>query len=573
MAVTGLEPLVVAVTKAVFAHVATQTVKAALPEDKVRRLLGRDPQQRAFQASLTNAMSAFRGRHPDYAGSLFDQPFLAGAAAPILARCLTGPAPEPEELARAWDKQFGATHESKRSQYIAAAAPVAAEFLELLEQQLRGREEFRLLYGSRDLYETARHTGETAQTLQELSDRLDALLLSIFDLRNKAPGSLVGYWRDSRHDCEAWTTDFVGRGFVFDALDERLRSPDFPSGYVVIRGEPGIGKTALMAQLVKTRGYVHHFNNALEGVRSPKEFLGNACAQLIVRYGLGWRELPLPRATSDSGFLKELLTQAAERAAAEGETPIVIAVDALDEAERQPGANPLYLPRVLPQGVYIVVTSRLQMDYPLQVERRSEDIFIDERDEANTNDVLAYIRNFLDTYRDEMAVPLARWKVGEAEFSDELVRHSEGNFRYLVHVLGDIRDQRPIGKVARLQQLPQGLKAYYQLYWEGMRDQDRERFRRYQKPVVSMLATAHEPVTAEMVTDWVNARSGKHRELSVDEVIEVLVEWWEFLNVEPGDPPTYRIFHASFAEFLDRTVNLTSYRAQATNAPLKQLGW
>ena len=46
------------------------------------------------------------------------------------------------------------------------------------------------------------------------------------------------------------TNGFVGRQFVFDALDAFLSEEK--SGYFVIWGEPGIGKTALMGQLVKT---------------------------------------------------------------------------------------------------------------------------------------------------------------------------------------------------------------------------------------------------------------------------------------------------------------------------------
>ena len=65
-------------------------------------------------------------------------------------------------------------------------------------------------------------------------------------------------------------------------------STDFPSGYIVIHGEPGIGKTAIVGQLVKDRALVHHFNVAPLGIRSPQAFLSNVCAQLIVRYGLDY---------------------------------------------------------------------------------------------------------------------------------------------------------------------------------------------------------------------------------------------------------------------------------------------
>jgi hypothetical protein len=113
------------------------------------------------------------------------------------------------------------------------------------------------------------------------------------------------------------TRGFVGRGWIMQRIDEHLKDREkFPSGYILITGEPGIGKSALLAQLVKECGYFHHFNIALQGIRSPRHFLTNVCAQLIVRYAtsggnVGSQELfPLAgarrllRASLDSGCLQ-----------------------------------------------------------------------------------------------------------------------------------------------------------------------------------------------------------------------------------------------------------------------------
>ena len=81
-----------------------------------------------------------------------------------------------------------------------------------------------------------------------------------------------------------------------------------------------------MCQLVKTRGYVHHFNISLQGITSTADFLGNVCAQLIVRYGLPHAELP-DSALKDSGFLVSLLSEAAAKSAGK---PVVVLVNALD---------------------------------------------------------------------------------------------------------------------------------------------------------------------------------------------------------------------------------------------------
>src|SRR5687767_5817992 len=134
---------------------------------------------------------------------------------------------------------------------------------------------------------------------------------------------------------------FVGREFVFNAIDDFIKSNQ--SGYLVIRGDPGIGKTALLAKLINDHGYIHHFNIALQNIRSIRAFLENICLQLISRYSLPYKSLP-QHATDDSGFLSQCLDEAASM---RQNYPIVIAVDALDESDRMglpSTVNSLYLP-------------------------------------------------------------------------------------------------------------------------------------------------------------------------------------------------------------------------------------
>ena len=172
---------------------------------------------------------------------------------------------------------------------------------------------------------------------------------------------------------------------MFATVDRALGDDDFPSGYIVLHGEPGIGKTAILGQLVKQRAFVHHFNVAPLGIRSPQAFLSNVSAQLIVRYGLDYTSLPA-EATQDGGFLSRLLAEAAEDPA---NHPVVVVVDALDEAEDiglPPGANRLFLPPTLPRGVYFVVSTREEADYRLFTDPR-EDIYLRDDDPRNLEDV------------------------------------------------------------------------------------------------------------------------------------------------------------------------------------------
>jgi AAA ATPase domain len=371
-----------------------------------------------------------------------------------------------------------------------------------------------------------------------------AYLTDIFRLLSDAAAPLATHLRvlDFEQLVKDRTEHFVGRDFIFRAVDELLQDDEFRSGYILIRGEPGIGKTALLAQLVKTRGYVHHFNIAPQGIRSTRTFLANVCAQLIVRYQLDHPTLP-PEATEDSAYLSQLLNEATNKRAGE---PVIVLVDALDEAEDvglAPGANRLYLPQVLPEGVYFVLTSREQIDYRLDVGRR-EDLYLRDDDPQNLADVRAYVRGFLDAHP-EMEGRVAAWKVSGEEFVERITDKSQGNFMYLVHVLDDIRTGTLSPEtIDRIEDLPKGLREYYERHWRTMRDQDQQRFETIYEPILRLLATVREPVAVANVEEWTKIEPARVR--------DVIRDWRPFLNEQP-DPSgekLYRVYHASFQDFL-----------------------
>ena len=394
-----------------------------------------------------------------------------------------------------------------------------------------------------------------------------ASMTSIFRLLATAPAPLTPHLKvlDFERLVDERTRNFVGRDFIFQAVDELLGDPEFPSGYVLIRGEPGIGKTALLSQLVKTRGYVHHFNIAQQNIRSVRVFLENVCAQLIVRYQLAHAMLP-PEASQDSAFLSQLLAEAASEA---GNKPVVVLVDALDEAEDAGLAatvNRLYLPAVLPEKVFFILTSREQIDYRLDVDRR-EDLYVRDDDPQNLNDVRAYVRNFLDAHPGQMTPRIAQWQVSADGFVELLTDRSQGNFMYLVHVLEDIRTGRlSPGTMDNIRDLPKGLRAYYQRHWRTMRAQDQDRFERVYEPVLRILATVREPVTLSAVQEWTSVEYPRIR--------EVIRDWRPFLNEAPAETgePLYRVYHASFQEFLaEEGVGLQPYHERIAMTALRKI--
>jgi hypothetical protein len=391
---------------------------------------------------------------------------------------------------------------------------------------------------------------------------------SVFQVFAQAPPSIRSYMRTEqfRPLIEERTKGFVGREFVFDGIARVLGGGELPSGYVMVLGEPGIGKTAIAASLVVRGGHVHHFNIAPENIRTPRHFLENVCAQLISRYDLDHATMP-PGAGEDSGFLLQLLNEAAERARAAGTLPVVVVVDALDEAEESAAstsANRLFLPRTLPDGVFFVVTSREEADNRLDVDRAAE-IWIRDDDPANRADVAHYVEAFIESRPQAMKTRMQEWGVSHAEFVEDVIGVSEGNFMYLVHVLPEIAGGRlSRATVGGIEGLPRGLRGYYRRHWRDMKDLDPDRFAGMQRPVLCFLAISREPVGLEQLTDWTGLEPG--------DVGSVLDQWREFLNEHSeARPPRYRIYHRSFAEFLDEQENLRWYHEQIAQRALDKI--
>lgn len=340
--------------------------------------------------------------------------------------------------------------------------------------------------------------------------------------------------------------NFVGRRFVFDTLDEFLNEQD--SGYFVIRGVPGIGKSAFMAKLVNDRGYVHHFNIASQNIRSTRAFLENICAQIIACYDLAHKEFP-QNATNDSGFMVQCLSEAAAKRKDKSQK-IVVAIDSLDEADRlglASAVNNLFLPHSLPEGVYIVLTTRPLDDVRLEVARKQVlDLKADSA--GNLQDITEYIEAFLQHPAMQARISTLGYKPDD--FLTALRAKSQGNFMYLYHVLPDIEAGRLIP--SSVDDLPDGLLDYYQRHWRQMRDGKEKEFDTLYEPIVCILGVAQEPVTVQQIATWTK--------LNQRQVKTSIQSWREFLEEEQvGKERRYRIYHVSFQEFLKEQVDLTQF--------------
>jgi hypothetical protein len=265
------------------------------------------------------------------------------------------------------------------------------------------------------------------------------------------------------------------------------------------------------------------------------------CAQLIAAYQLNYPVLP-PRATEDAGFLNTLLAEAAAKMPPGKK--ILIVVDALDEATAEGEANILYLPKSLPQGVYIIATMR-RVRLPLHIDCDQATLDIIHDSHNNLDDIQQYISGFIK--RAGIQAYIAAQQVGSAAFLDRLVEKSEGNFMYLHYVLPAI--ERGVYNDGKIDALPQGLNGYYEDHWRRMGmladPPPRAKIR-----IVYILSEVQKPVTRRLIGQFASGRDFPIDEITVQSVLD---QWDQFLHKQTGSTETcYAVYHTSFREFLYR---------------------
>jgi len=390
---------------------------------------------------------------------------------------------------------------------------------------------------------------------------------TVFVTINQRYPLLSDYAYDVGKTIAAETEWFTGRTFVFEWLETQLRT--LPCGYLRLIADAGLGKTAIAAEVARRYNAVVHFINAAAGITRTDQCLNALAVQLIARYGLRHDHLP-ERAGLDSDFLQTLLQEAAS---VHGDVPILLVIDALDEADTTaPGHNWLHLPQQLPQGVFILLTHR-PGDYLVAVGPQMpqpEPLRINWDDTYQQEDIEVHLRRQAERPELQGALASATLPIAVNIFVDALKSAAEGNFMYLAYVLADIVRREPGFDPLDLQSLPHGLDGYYGQFWAQMEQVKGQEgwaeWRALYRPVIELLGVAGELVTAE----WLAAHTGRDAE----EITErALARWVRFLRAERRDgADVWSIIHRSFADFLAGKVNLPATHRRVAGYYLRAWG-
>ncbi|BAZ81518.1 ATP-binding protein [Sphaerospermopsis kisseleviana CS-549] len=319
--------------------------------------------------------------------------------------------------------------------------------------------------------------------------------------------------------------NFVGREFVFSAINNFLHQYD--RGYFTIIGEPGIGKSAIIAHYVNENPGIVYYNVHISGKNRADEFLSNVCTQLIeIAQAKGIKNIDdnlINSTTENSSFLSLLLQQISDKL--HPEQRLIITIDGCDRIDinnQIRGSNLFYLPRYLPEKVYFILARRpfLADKSGLLIETPSQSLDLSNYPEQNRADIQEYIKKYI--------------KNSSPENINHQLTPDETNFMYVREVLtGNNLDN---------------LIKYYQIHWKQM----------------FLKTLSHESMALQVLTMLV-----KEQPISLETIAErldedeydikvILDNWREFLHLENiADEINYSLYHPHFCQWLREKIELS----------------
>lgn len=299
-------------------------------------------------------------------------------------------------------------------------------------------------------------------------------------------------------DISRMTKDFTGRQWLFDEFDSWIKQPS--SRIFLVTGDPGIGKSAIMAQLASRHPQVMAFHFCISSLAdsvNPDVFVRSIAAQLatqIKEYHETISQLNFEQLTRfDSGTLfRRLIADPLKNINLDEQ--VVILVDALDESWTDANSNIVNVlyERIedLPENVKVMVSSRKIPDI-IDLLSKYRPFEIDPVFLENINDITDY----LDKKFAEQAIA-DKLKCGEQDIKnlkDLIIDKSEGNFLYIKQFIYGIETERiDINNPASF---PDGLVGIYISFFDRIfnKNENYDDFR----PLLEVISTLKEPFSAK----------------------------------------------------------------------------
>lgn len=298
------------------------------------------------------------------------------------------------------------------------------------------------------------------------------------------------------------TRDFTGREWLIRELNEWLNNEE--SRVFFVTGDPGVGKSAVMAHLVEKNELVNAYHFCLFHLAESTEpgiFIKSISAQLATQIEDYYEALKgiddlddVVKQDADSLF-KRLITDPLSKIK-QPDSTILIVIDALDESLGVKGTNISSLLRNrlndLPKWIRLVISSRKEAKI-IDTFSEFKPHEIDAGREENIKDINDYVAKKLK--EPKIAKLLEENNAYSDQIKDAIIKNSENNFLYVTEVIKGI-----INKSIDLQHpenFPPGLVGLYQDFFNRLFPKGKG----YDKirPLLEIITASREPLTREEI--------------------------------------------------------------------------
>jgi len=334
-------------------------------------------------------------------------------------------------------------------------------------------------------------------------------------------------------------------------VESFLADENRDSGYLVLIGGPGAGKSAFMANRIqRTVQPIFHFIRRDEpGWGDPETLLRSLVAQLCRKHGvepsgtlqerLDKSETAAERLSSAAALFNDILERVGPLLMAQDRRE-VLWIDGLDEAFGTTGDHHeqlhprRFLPGTLPPGLFAVLSSRPgEHLHRLLNPRGLLSYRLDDEREQNVADV----ERFLREHADDVSPSL------DSEFVRRAAARVQGNFYIATHMLE--RMKRNPSAPRDPDQLPEGVFDFHAEVLRSVLERAAELgiSKNDVWDVLGMLALAREPLSLEHLQAFGAPECA-------EEVLHLASDWFHPRPASRSPRSAYEFNHVSVGEFL-----------------------